>query len=168
MDTPTGLSSEEIPAIVKAFENPTSPLKLPGAVTLEHHDVLHVLLGRGLVDQDEAFVLGFSAVADPKFTAADIDRYKVAFSLYPEPFCIRGCDLIAFDLGVQAAQRMQLRGVMELDLSEVRHCTIGELRQKLGIDKEVLYATYDEERKRIPSTPWSNRLPVRPSHARHI
>ena len=160
LDTMPGLSSEDIPAIIRAFESPDSPLKLPGACTLEQHDVLHVLLGRGLVDQDEAFVLGFTALADPQFTTEDMERYKFAFSLYPEPFCIRGCDLIAFELGIQAAQRMTLKNLMELDVEAVRSRQIGPLRLEMGIDKEVLFDIYEEEQRRIP-TPWSKRLPRR-------
>ncbi len=163
LDTLPGLDSEDIPAIIRAFESPTSPLRLPGACSLEQHDVLHVLLGRGLVDQDEAFVLGFSAVADPRFSVEDIQRYKMAFSLYPEPFCIRGGDLLAFDLGVKAAQRMSLRGIMEIDVATMRPVPVAEARKQLGIDKEVLYEIYEQERQLIPLTPWSHRLPVRPT-----
>ncbi len=160
LDTMPALSSDDIPAIIRAFESPDSPLKLPGACTLEQHDVLHVLLGRGLVDQDEAFVLGFTAVADPKFTDEDMERYKLAFSIYPEPFCIRGCDLVAFELGVQAARKMQLSNLMALDVQSARHQYVGQLRHELGIDTEVLLDIYDLERQRIP-TPWSKRLPKR-------
>lgn len=159
LDTMPGFSSEDIPAIIRAFESPTSPLKLPGACTLEQHDVMHVLLGRGLVDQDEAFVLGFTAVADPEFHNEDIERYKFAFSIYPEPYCIRGCDLIAFDLGVQAAQKMQVSN-MTIDVDYVRHRLIGQVRQDLGIDKKILLDIYEEECQRI-ATPWSKRLPRR-------
>jgi len=160
LDTMPGFNDEDIPAIIRAFESPDSPLKLPGACTLEHHDVLHVLLGRGLVDQDEAFVLGFTAVADPDFSDEDMDRYKFAFSLYPEPYCIRGCDLIAFDLGVEAARKMELRNIIDLDVEKILPQSIGQMRRDLGIDKEVLLDSYAEELRRIP-TPWSKRLPKR-------
>ncbi len=160
LDTLPGLSSDDIPGVIRAFESPDSPLKLPGACTLAQHDVLHILLGRGLVDQDEAFVLGFSAVADPEFTDDDMERYKFAFSIYPEPYCIRGCDLIAFELGVKAARGMRLRNITNLDVATVRHKLIGQLRKDVGIDKEVLLDIYQEEQRCI-HTPWSRRLPRR-------
>lgn len=160
LDTIPGVKSEDIPSIISAFENPTSPLKLPGACTLAQHDVLHVLLGRGLVDQDEAFVLGFTATADPQFTDEDMERYKFAFSLYPEPYCIRGCDIIAFELGVQAARRMRLGNIIEIDADSIRQQLVGNVRSALGIEKEVLYDIYEEER-RVIATPWSKRLPRR-------
>ncbi len=156
-----GIKSEEVPAIIRAFENPTSPLKLPGACTLEQHDVLHVLLGRGLMDQDEAFVLGFTAASDPTFSDKDIERYKAAFSIYPEPYCIRGTDLIAFELGTAAARRMGVQRIYELDPEGFMGLSVGAGRLRLGIDKEALLDVYEEERRRIPGTPWSHRLPRR-------
>lgn len=158
LDTMPGLTSDDIPGIIRAFESPDSPLKLPGACTLAQHDVLHVLLGRGLVDQDEAFVLGFTAVADPQFTDEDMERYQFAFSIYPEPYCIRGCDLIAFELGVKAARQMRLRNIIDLDVDAVRDQLIAHVRRDHGINKEILLAVYQEERQRI-ATPWSKRLP---------
>lgn len=161
LGTLPGFQAEDVPAIIRAFENPASPLKLPGACTLRQHDVIHVLVGRGLVDQDEAFVLGFTAATDPEFSDLDIERYKLAFSLYPEPYCIRGCDLTAFDLGVEAARSMSLASLRKIDPDALLRMTVGEARSMLGIDKEKLYAIYAKERAAIPGTPWSNRLPTR-------
>lgn len=161
LNTLPGLNEDEVPAIIRAFENPDSPLKLPGACSLKDHDVLHVLLGRGLVDQDEAFVLGFTAVTDPAFSDRDIEKYKIAFSLYPEPYCIRGCDLIAFDLGVAAARKMRLKNLSPLDVTFLRKQTVRQARDYVGIDKTILYETYEEEQRLIPGTPWSKRLTTR-------
>ncbi len=63
---PSGLDSEDIPAIIRAFESPTSPLRLPGLVrwnSTMSSTSFSARLGR----QDEAFVLGLLAVADPRF-----------------------------------------------------------------------------------------------------
>jgi hypothetical protein len=163
LDTLPGLAADEVPAIIRAFENPDSPLKLPGACTLEQHDVLHILLGRGLVDQDEAFVLGFTAQTAPDFSEADVQRYRLAFSLYPEPYCIRGCDLLAFELGIEAARRMRLKKPLIIDLAQVRPRRVAEVRAEFGIDKGILYDIFAEERQKIAGTPWSHRLPLRSS-----
>lgn len=162
VDTLPGLLAEDVPAIIRAFENPDSPLRLPGACTLEQHDILHVLLGRGLVDQDEAFVLGFTARASAGFSHQDIQRYKVAFSLYPEPYCIRGCDLLAFDLGVEAAGAMPLNKDFVIDVPVLSRQTVQAAREMLGIDKQILHDFYERERELIAGTPWSHRLPRRP------
>ena len=59
-----GSTAAEIDPLVRLFENPASPLAFRGAITLERHDCVHVLLGRGLLGQDEAFVLGFTMGAE--------------------------------------------------------------------------------------------------------
>ncbi|MBL4559174.1 MAG: hypothetical protein JKP98_25385 [Rhodobacteraceae bacterium] len=51
-------AAEDVPAIIRKYENPDSPDALPGAIALDRHDCLHVLLGRGLHVQDEAFIIG--------------------------------------------------------------------------------------------------------------
>lgn len=65
-DTLPGAIATEIPWIVRLLENPHSRWSFPGAITLEDHDVVHILLGRGLDPHDEAFVIGFTMGHDPR------------------------------------------------------------------------------------------------------
>ena len=56
------LAQEDVPLIIKLTENPkyfTSKL-FTGAVDLFTHDCIHVILGRGLLPKDEAFVIGYT------------------------------------------------------------------------------------------------------------
>ena len=55
------LNQEDVPFIIRLFENPKYNL-FPGSVTLEAHDIIHVLLGRGLLPKDEAFVILFASI----------------------------------------------------------------------------------------------------------
>jgi len=50
-DTLPGAGPDEIDQMVRLLENPASPYALPGAVRLRHHDCIHILLGRGLLNQ---------------------------------------------------------------------------------------------------------------------
>ena len=58
--TNTTKNKEDISWLVWLIENPKSPFHLHGAVTLRDHDHIHVLLGRGQANDDEAFVIGFT------------------------------------------------------------------------------------------------------------
>ena len=60
LETMPGVDAVEIPLIIRLFENPSSMIAFPGAISLERHDAMHVLLGRGLMIQDEAFVIGYT------------------------------------------------------------------------------------------------------------
>ena len=58
------LRQREVPLLVQLVENPRFDLPgieiFSGATNLRTHDYLHILLGRGLLPKDEAFVLGFT------------------------------------------------------------------------------------------------------------
>ena len=166
LDQLPGLDAEDVPSLVRLFENPQSPVALPGAVSLALHDIVHVLLGRGLVDQDEAFVIGFTAAADkPDISDEQVDAYKVGFQSYEEPYRITGQDLLAFDFGIQAGRlcaekNPSLNNLFQMDVTSARDRTVGELRSRYGIDESTLRTFYALEQQVIPGTPASLRLPV--------
>ena len=56
------LHPKDVPLIIKLTENPkySSSRVFTGAVDLFTHDCIHVLLGRGLLLKDEAFVIGYT------------------------------------------------------------------------------------------------------------
>jgi hypothetical protein len=161
LDSLPGFTADEIPALVRIFENPESPIALAGACSLEQHDAIHVLLGRGLVDQDEAFIIGFTAGAsrDP-LTEPERLAYHIALQSYQEPYRIKGKDLLAFDLGVKAGTICGCSQLHALDVPRIRHRKLGELRAELGIDVKILREFYQLEKLIIPGTPASLRLPV--------
>ena len=61
---PIAMQQRDVPLIVQLVENPRFDLPgieiFSGATDLRKHDYLHILLGRGLLPKDEAFVLGFT------------------------------------------------------------------------------------------------------------
>ena len=58
---PFSLLPEEVPLIIRIIENPKYDIGLfGGATTLGAHDCIHILLGRGLLVKDEAFVIGYT------------------------------------------------------------------------------------------------------------
>lgn len=65
-----GNKLSEIPWIIKLFENPSSPLALPGAATLFQHDCMQTVyahtFNRGKLSYDERFVMGTTMGNDPK------------------------------------------------------------------------------------------------------
>ncbi|MEO1404387.1 MAG: hypothetical protein AAFV72_24485 [Cyanobacteria bacterium J06635_1] len=56
----------EIPLIIRLFENPESPIALPGNISLYGHDCLYILFNRGISLADEAFIIGFTMGNDTK------------------------------------------------------------------------------------------------------
>ncbi|EMI45700.1 hypothetical protein [Rhodopirellula sp. SWK7] len=149
-----------IPWIVRLFENPTSPIRFRGAIDLHDHDVLHVLLGRGLQDQDEAFVLGFAMGTAKKISTIQYHVFKFLMArVYPEPYRIPGFLQPAFDLGVQCGKKTGAEDLYKQPLKELRSLTIEEARRRAGIDMDIVREHYRAEQQRIPFTIASLRLP---------
>ncbi|MFM8952353.1 MAG: hypothetical protein ACKOOF_04730 [Planctomycetaceae bacterium] len=155
-----------IPWIVRLFENPQGWLRLHGAVNLRNHDMLHVLLGRGLLGQDEAFVIGFTMGSTKAVSWLERMFFKLVVSqVYPHPYRISWRTLAAYDLGLEAGRGM---GVPNLHLQlreEMLDRPLGETRHRLGIDTRRLREIYARERTALPGTAASLRLPADPAVA---
>ena len=59
-DNPTYKEPSTIHWFVWLLENPKSPISLTGAIDLYNHDIIHILLDRGMAVRDEAMVIGFT------------------------------------------------------------------------------------------------------------
>jgi len=156
-----GFPPEAIHPMVRLFENPSSPIAFEGAITLERHDILHCLLGRGLIDQDEAFVLGYTMGTSKRMNRIKKWAFKTVLANYPEPYRIIGMELKAYDLGVQAGSECRTDEIYDHPLEHYLDQPIGEIRSQLGISKSLLMDFYSREQSEIPGTPASLRLPTR-------
>ena len=149
-----------IPWIVRLFENPQGLLRLHGAVNLKDHDMIHVLLGRGLLDQDEAFVIGFTMGSTKAVTALERWFFKCAVShLYPEPYRISKKTLASYDLGLEAGKECGVRNLHLVLRDDMLDQPLGETRRELQIDTRRLRQFYAREREALPGTLASLRLP---------
>ena len=155
-----GFPPEAIHPLVCLFENPDSPLSFPGAASLRRHDCLHILLGRGLLGQDEAFVIGFtmgtSRISTPQVWAFK----KIASHIYPDVYRMSADDLVAYDLGFGYGSRHGQRDIATFPFGQNFDRTLGDLRRTLGINKRNLRATFRLEQILLPDTEASHRLPT--------
>lgn len=150
---------DAIPEEIKILENPDSPWAFPGAITLERHDCLHVLLGRGLLPEDEAFVIGFTMGAAKEVTDWQFSMFKtLAVHWYPAPYNFKPDDLIAFDLGFEKGQRSDAANLHQFPFERFMDWTVGELRKRLGINKHQLRAAYRTEQLMLPDSTAARRL----------
>lgn len=161
LDSLPAAPDSEIPWIVKLFENPESWLRFRGAISLDDHDVLHVLLGRGLQDQDEAFVLGFAMGTAKRVNWLESYLFKwVLTGLYPEPYRIPRFLLPAFDLGVRCGQETGAKNLYRQPLSKLKAMTLAQARAECQIEVGMLREFYRREQSAIPFTIASLRLPA--------
>jgi len=150
-----------IPWVVRLFENPQGWLRLHGAVNLRSHDMIHVLLGRGLLGQDEAFVIGFTMGSTKAVSWLERMFFKLVVSrIYPHPYRISWRTLAAYDLGLEAGRECGATNLHLLLREEMLDRPLGETRQALGIDTRRLREFYARERAALPGTAASLRLPA--------
>ena len=155
-------NADEVPEIIKKYENPESPDALPGAITLARHDCIHVLLGRGLHVQDEAFVIGATMGAASDISS-DIVEFFVSVSTteYPKHWRFEQEHIPSFRLGVGFAMD-NLRGkdlhLIPLEEEPWQSMTVRDARRELGIVKEELRAYFRKAELLVPGTRATRRL----------
>jgi len=148
-----------IPWIVRLFENPSSPFYLPAPTIMHMHDTIHVILGRGLLNQDEAFVIGFGMGAS--LGATQIKRMVFEFvstTLYPKAYRFGKNDRKVFNLAYDIAQKTDIRNIHLDNEKELAKMTIKEAREHYGIDNNKLKEWYQQEIQLCPDTIVSKRL----------
>jgi len=152
------LNQDDVPFIIRLFENPKYKL-LPGAVTLKHHDIIHVLLGRGLLPKDEAFVIGFTMGTTKKLTNFQKNIFKfVSRFLYPEGYSFGVEELDVFEAGLNSADKMDCPDFSTVDFTKYLDYTILDARKELEIDYAELIKDYAIERMWYQDSVESQRL----------
>jgi hypothetical protein len=153
------LAQEDVPLIIKLTENPnyfTSRL-FTGAVDLFAHDCIHVLLGRGLLPKDEAFVIGYTMGSGKRMSRWRRNLFLwVCKYLYPEGYKFGEEERYIFYSGVMAGSRCKT-DLSKVNFEELLDYKIQGIREKLGIDRELLKCHYCTE-KRLFNDKESKRL----------
>ena len=124
-------------------------------------DCLHIVLGRGLLAQDEAFVIGYTMGAATSLKEWEAGIFRLVAKLcYPGTYQFTDDDVKAFKLGVELGGKSSVRQIHEYDFKNQFEKTLGEIREELDIDRDLLLQFYEVERKIIPDTQVSKRLAV--------
>ena len=162
-ETLPGATADEISWHVRMFENPASPISFTGAIELNPHDCIHILLGRGLLNQDEAFVIGYTMGTNKSIPKWQVWAFKkIAQYFYPKPYKFSKSDALAFKLGVGRGLKCNVKNIQELPLFSTEYLDrkISDIRKELGINVSDLRSWYRKEQILIPNTKESLRLPV--------
>ena len=146
---PFALAQEDVPLIIKLTENPkyfTSRL-FTGAVDLFTHDCIHIVLGRGLLVKDEAFVIGYTMGSAKKMRRWRRNLFMwVCKRLYPEEYRFGEEERFIFYNGVMAGSRCSV-DLSTIDFTELLGYELAEIRHLLGIDEQLLRCYYCTEKK---------------------
>ena len=115
------------------LENPNSPISLTGAIDLENHDLVHILLDRGMDIRDEAMVIGFT-MGNSTGTSSMV-KWLFEFCaryLYPAGYKFNDADIVEFNRGYAYGYTRPKRNI-HLERFDVTQ-NISDIREKWGIN----------------------------------
>ncbi len=158
-----GAEQQEVPLMVRLVENPA--FKLPGvtlfhgAVDLETHDAIHIILGRGLLPEDEAFTIGFTMGSTKKVAAHEKELFAlISKYLYPPEYKFNQRCIQIFRDAVRLATLSDCQPLDAIDFSKYHSGILSAIRKDLGLEIDLLKAYYAIEKKRYCDSPASQRL----------
>ncbi|OUS28481.1 hypothetical protein A9Q99_13280 [Gammaproteobacteria bacterium 45_16_T64] len=158
-----GAPEEEIPLLIKLVENPKFSIPgitlFHGAVELKQHDCIHVLLGRGLLPKDEAFVIGFTMGSTNQVSTAEESMFcKITKHLYPRIYKFNDEEISIFKDAVRLGTISDCKPLDCFDFESWQHKPLADIRIAAGIEPELIEAYYQVEKRRFPNSKASQRL----------
>ena len=119
--------------LVWLLENPNSPVSLTGAIDLYNHDIIHILLDRGMEVKDEAMVIGFT-MGNSTATSSWV-RWLFEFCakyIYPEGYRFDEHDLLEYERGFAYGYTRPRRNIHQARFDVKRD--VEEIRNEWGIE----------------------------------
>lgn len=158
-----GAKQEDIPLMIQLVENPRFDIPgfdlFHGAVDIRTHDCIHILLGRGLLSKDEAFTIGFTMGSTHKVTTLEEKLYSlISKHLYPKVYQFDDEAIHVFKDAVRLGFLSDCQPLNQVKYEDYLDCSLREIREKIGIEKDLILAYYRIERKRYPNSKASLRL----------
>ena len=158
-----GAKQQEVPLMVQLVENPRFNLPgfdiFHGAVDLKTHDRIHILLGRGLLPMDEAFVVGFTMGSTNRVSTLEENLYAfVSKHFYPKVFRFNDDDLRVFRDAVKLGYISDCTPLNEIDYEPFLDRPLREIRAAIGLELPLIRAYFEIEQRRYPNSKASARL----------
>lgn len=152
----------KIPLIVKLIENPKYDIPyitlFDGAVDLTEHDIIHLLLGRGMLSKDEAFVIGFTMGSSNSMSTMQQKIYSfISKYFYPKYYKFDNEDIDVFKKGAHLGYVSDCTPLDTVDYLKLMDLTLKEAREKVGINPNLIKAYYENEKKKYPTDNASKR-----------
>jgi hypothetical protein len=158
-----GAKQEDIPLMVQLVENPRYDIPgidiFHGAVDIQTHDAIHILLGRGLLPKDEAFVIGFTMGSTNKVTTLEENLYAlVSKYLYPKVYQFDNEAIRIFKDATKLGYISDCQPLDSIEYDKYLDWKLRDIRQEINLESDLILAYYRIEQKRYPKSKASRRL----------
>ena len=156
-------SLNEAPLMISLLEKAQSVL--PGVdlfaagFDLFQHDCIHILLGRGLLAADEAFTIGFTLGCAKKTTNTEYSLYAfVSQRLYPNVHKFTEHEIAILKDAIRLSFISNCVALDCFDFSKWLDEPVGTIRDVVGIEADLIAASYAVEKRRYPHSLAAQRL----------
>jgi hypothetical protein len=153
-----------IPWQVRLCENPKysimgrNLLIIPGSITLERHDYAHIVLGRGLLPKDEAFVIGFCMGTTKKLNRLNTWLFTLLTRHYPSHYRWGMEEIAVFKMASELGRTWGKSFFYDIDYSLCQDEKVMTLRKMMGLELDVLLEHNKSEKIMYPLAKESQRL----------
>ena len=149
--------------MVQLVENPRFDIPgfdlFHGAVDLRTHDYIHILLGRGLLPEDEAFVIGFTMGSTDKVTTFEENLYTlVSRHLYPKVYQFSDASIRIFKDATKLGYISDCQPLNQVHYAQYLDWKLRDIRRAITLESDLLMAYYGIEKRRHPASKASQRL----------
>lgn len=160
---PIGMAQSDVPLILQLVENPKFAAinhgLFPGATSLQQHDYIHMVLGRGMLPKDEAFVIGFTMGTTKKFPVWKRSLFTfITQYLYPKNYRFSAEEAQVFLLAAELGSSMKCASLATVNFEVMLDLPVAEIRKLLDIDEAALAEAYAVEQQLFPLAFESSRL----------
>ncbi len=129
-----------------------------GATNLDTHDYIHILLGRGVMVKDEAFVLGLTMGSSNRVTTTEERLFGFLTKyIYPKNYQFTDQDLDVFKDAVRLGFISDCQSLAKVDYKKYIDWPVQKIRDEIGLEVDLLKAYYAIEAKRYPNVKECNR-----------
>jgi len=153
----------ELPMMLRLQRDPSlsflGQLVFRAGMNRHQNDCIHILLGRGLLDLDQAFVLGFTLGSSKKGSVPEHRLYgEVGRHFYNNTQLFSEAESIVFKDAIKLAYLSFCAPLDTFDFTPWYEHSLRQLREAIGLETELMNAYFAVEKHRFPHAVASQRL----------
>lgn len=135
----TAQKQEDIPLIVQIMENPRYDkyrfYRIKGSISLEDHDLLHIILKQKIDLKGEAYIIGYTMGSAKGNIILDLLIYQlVSVLLYPKNYRFKLNHIKIMNRGYYEGKKSKVDDLHKIPFKNMMNETLKELRDKFNIN----------------------------------
>lgn len=166
-------TKSELPLMLRLQRDPDlsflGQLVFQAGLDQHQHDCIHILLGRGLLPMDQAFVLGFTLGSSKKGSMPESKLHaEVGRHFYKKVQLFSESESAVFKEGIKLAYLSFCAPLDNFDFRPWHNQPLRDIREAIGLEQELLQAYFAVEKHRYPHSLAAQRLLPNPAQATAI